>query len=740
MSEPRRYPRPALLDQVRPGTTAIEASAGTGKTWTLERLVVDLLLTRGLTLDQILVVTYTEKAASEMLERIRSLLQLLATGGFKEAKPGEPAWALGPRELRLLETALGSFDRAGISTIHAFCQRVLAETAFLSGRPFETELAPGAELFQAEFQTILRQRWAADPHQRDLLAFGMGLFGSEAKLLEFLVEADKASRVGDFELESAGPCAFDPAGAVALPWRSAQDVQAALQESGIASATAVPMARRFAVFLRSCEQAQAAGSPWPVLAALGSSNAMTSPQLQRITERREASGPVGELCRAYLEALALRTSWCAMLVQAFLPELQAGVAARKEREALVDFDDLIGLVRAALADPDGGPALAGRLRTRYRAVLVDEFQDANSDQWDIFRTAFQGGDTFLVLIGDPKQAIYGFRGGDVPTYLEARDSVDGPDRRIPLDRNFRSTPRMIAGYNRLLTGPDGQDTLEARFFSGEIRYERLVQAGAAGLDWQDPSGRSLPPVHLVEFLLDQENRATDRLGAWVTQALAKEIADLLERGTVFLDPENDDPEQRSQPVQPQDIFILVRSTRDGLAAAEALRARGSRSPSTNRKDSADPWKPGRCWTCFARSRNRAMPASAPWPGSPPSSDWNWGTSGAPATCRRITRSGPACWNGTVWPGNGAIRSCTAASWTIRGWSGACLRNLTPPPNARWGSCSSSWSTSWNRVRAATWNSTGWSRKWIPSSSVASSHPARILIPIGWRPTAGPCRS
>ena len=574
MSEPRRYPRPALLDQVRPGTTAIEASAGTGKTWTLERLVVDLLLTRGLTLDQILVVTYTEKAASEMLERIRSLLQLLATGGFKEAKPGEPAWALGPRELRLLETALGSFDRAGISTIHAFCQRVLAETAFLSGRPFETELAPGAELFQAEFQTILRQRWAADPHQRDLLAFGMGLFGSEAKLLEFLVEADKASRVGDFELESAGPCAFDPAGAVALPWRSAQDVQAALQESGIASATAVPMARRFAVFLRSCEQAQAAGSPWPVLAALGSSNAMTSPQLQRITERREASGPVGELCRAYLEALALRTSWCAMLVQAFLPELQAGVAARKEREALVDFDDLIGLVRAALADPDGGPALAGRLRTRYRAVLVDEFQDANSDQWDIFRTAFQGGDTFLVLIGDPKQAIYGFRGGDVPTYLEARDSVDGPDRRIPLDRNFRSTPRMIAGYNRLLTGPDGQDTLEARFFSGEIRYERLVQAGAAGLDWQDPSGRSLPPVHLVEFLLDQENRATDRLGAWVTQALAKEIADLLERGTVFLDPENDDPEQRSQPVQPQDIFILVRSTRDGLAAAEALRARG----------------------------------------------------------------------------------------------------------------------------------------------------------------------
>lgn len=565
-----RYPRPALLDRVRPGTTAIEASAGTGKTWTLERLVVDLLLTRGLTLDQILVVTYTEKAASEMLERIRALLQLLASGGFKQAGPGEPAWSLGPEQLRLLEAALGAFDRAGISTIHAFCQRILAETAFLSGRPFETELAPAAELFQAEFQSMLRQRWAADPRKRDLLAFALGVFGSEDKLLEFLMEADKASRIGEFELESGGPCALDLDPVMALPFRRVPEVQAALQGSGIREASAVPMATRLADFLRSCGHAKEAGSLWPVLAHFRTSTQLSEPQLRSLTERQAAEGPVGDLARAYLEARKLRGSWCRTLVEAFLPELQAGVAARKEREALVDFDDLIGLVHAALADPEAGPALAGRLRQRYRAVLVDEFQDANSAQWDIFRIAFQSPDTYLVLIGDPKQAIYGFRGGDVPTYLDARDSVDGPDRRIALDRNFRSTPRMIDGYNRLLTGPGGTD----RFFSGEIQYPDPVQAGAAGLDWQDRSGRPLAPIHLLEFQLDKENRAADRLGAWITQALAREIADLLEQGTLFLDPENDDPDQRAQPIRPEDIFVLVRSARDGLAVAEALRARG----------------------------------------------------------------------------------------------------------------------------------------------------------------------
>jgi exodeoxyribonuclease V beta subunit len=574
MSEPRRYPRPALLDRVRPGTTAIEASAGTGKTWTLERLVVDLLLTRGLTLDQILVVTYTEKAASEMLERIRALLQLLATGGFKEAKPGESAWRLGPEELRLLEAALGSFDRAGISTIHAFCQRILAETAFLSGRPFETELAPGAELFQAEFQSILRERWAADPHKRDLLAFGMGLFGSEDALLEFLMEADKASRIGEFELEAGGPCALDLDRVSAIPWRSAQEVQAALQGSGIKEQSAKPMAPKLAAFLRSCAHAKEAGGLWPVLAHFKSSTRLSDPQLRCITDRQAEPGPVGDLARTYLEAMGLQSAWCRTLVEAFLPDLQAGVAARKEREALVDFDDLIGLVRAALVDPDGGPALAGRLRQRYRAVLVDEFQDANTDQWDIFRTAFQSADTYLVLIGDPKQAIYGFRGGDVPTYLDARDSVDGADRRIPLDRNFRSTSRMIDGYNLLFTEPASDDPLKDRFFSGEIQYTDPVKAGAGDLDWQDPSGTSLPPIHLLEFPLDMENRAADRLGAWITQAVAKEIADLLERGTTFLDPENDDPEERRQALKPQDVFILVRSTRDGLEAAEALRSRG----------------------------------------------------------------------------------------------------------------------------------------------------------------------
>ena len=121
---------------------------------------------------------------------------------------------------------------------------------------------------------------------------------------------------------------------------------------------------------------------------------------------------------------------------------------RKRQMAVMTYDDLLTRLDDTLKGP-GGEAAAKRLRERYRVVLVDEFQDTDPVQWDIMRRAFGDGDTTLVLIGDPKQAIYAFRGADVYAYLEAANRAD---KRATLEVNWRSDQGLIDAYDALLGG------------------------------------------------------------------------------------------------------------------------------------------------------------------------------------------------------------------------------------------------------------------------------------------------
>src|SRR3954451_16378659 len=124
------------------------------------------------------------------------------------------------------------------------------------------------------------------------------------------------------------------------------------------------------------------------------------------------------------------------------------VDRRKRRRRIVGYDDLLTRVWDTLADPRTGPAAAGRLRGRYRVVMVDEFQDTDPVQWEILERAFHGAVT-LVLIGDPKQAIYAFRGADVYAYLAAAGVAH---HRATLAQNWRSDAALLAGLDALLRG------------------------------------------------------------------------------------------------------------------------------------------------------------------------------------------------------------------------------------------------------------------------------------------------
>src|SRR3954470_15736622 len=215
MSTTVRYRKPAELAHLGARHAVVEASAGTGKTYVLEHLVVDLLLTRGATLDQILVVTFTEKATAELITRVRGKIEQL-----RALAPGDPAcapaatpdaacWIIDERARRKLRDALFAFDRASISTIHGFCQRLLADHAFASGRLFDEEALDEDEAFHAAFAEALRRDIAPAPALQPWLAPWLRDGGLGA-LERILLRTEKAlACLHPRRAEALRPGAFD---------------------------------------------------------------------------------------------------------------------------------------------------------------------------------------------------------------------------------------------------------------------------------------------------------------------------------------------------------------------------------------------------------------------------------------------------------------------------------------------------------------------------------------------------
>src|SRR5690606_37636010 len=158
----------------------------------------------------------------------------------------------------------------------------------------------------------------------------------------------------------------------------------------------------------------------------------------------------------------------------FARAVRAEVQRRKRDRRLLDYDDLLTLLRDALTHPAHGEEAARRVRERYAVVLVDEFQDTDPVQWEILRTAFHGHRT-LVLIGDPKQAIYAFRGGDVVTYLQAREVATST---ATLGRNWRSDAPLLTGLEALLDGAAlGDEAFVVRPVAAAHSGERRLRGG-----------------------------------------------------------------------------------------------------------------------------------------------------------------------------------------------------------------------------------------------------------------------
>lgn len=537
------------LEAVIPGKpTWIEASAGTGKTWTLERIIarrVEL----GATLESILVVTFTDKATREMRARVRATLEEALKTASSELTATR------------LRAAILSFDRATIATLHGFCRRTLREHAFLSGRVLEEQHEGGRALFGSVFR-----RW---------LTSELDAGGAHASLLSACLHWLDVPQLEELCLRISGESAplepaFDAAALdAALALLPSGDALEAMLPDLVERVGTHPAPRaRLGSVLRGLDVARAPGADrlgallrWGGEGPRGEPAASNAAWLAaRLGTHPTLGPPLRVVARSLMTPLPA-------LATLALPALEARIAEEKARASIVDFDDLVSGMDEALKGPRGA-ALIAALRERYRHVVVDEFQDTDPLQWSILSTLFLdcAPDRTFILIGDPKQAIYGFRGADVHTYRRAKATTLALGTSARLDTSYRATPVLLDALHEILLPPEEH----AAFFTREGTYEAPVRAGNAQRDayLESPTGPlSLPPLTVLAVRGDPPLRLRP-----ARRALARAIADEARRLLASETWVTDGKTRRT--LTASDLFVLTRSQAEGLEVAEALSRAG----------------------------------------------------------------------------------------------------------------------------------------------------------------------
>ena len=426
-------------------TTVLEASAGTGKTWTVGALVARYVAEGVATLDEMLVITFGRAASQELRERVRE--QLVEAERALDDPASVPAHDVllthlvsadvEQRRKRIVD-ALAGFDGATIATTHQFCQLVLRSLGVAGDTDSRAQLVESIDDLVVEVtDDLFLQRWGSAPE----------------------------------------PPPFKRPVALQLARAAIGDPQAELApddaESGSMSAAKVDFAR----------------------------------------------------------------------------DVRTEVERRKHRRGVLSYDDLLSRLAHALKD-DEAPA-RDRMRRRWKIVLVDEFQDTDPVQWDVLDRAFSGHST-LVLIGDPKQAIYAFRGGDVVTYLKAASTAS---TQQTLATNWRSDAPLVEALQRLTRGAELGDPRITVHDVGAHHDESRLQGAPA------PAPLRVRQLRAADFTTGRDGTVRiDALREHIARDLAADVARLLGSGATF----------EGRPIRAGDVALLMSSVKRVEPIRQAL--------------------------------------------------------------------------------------------------------------------------------------------------------------------------
>jgi exodeoxyribonuclease V beta subunit len=554
------------------GHNLIEASAGTGKTYAIACLFLRLVVEQGLLPENLLVVTFTEAATKELRSRIRERLRIGrdffsgcgAEDDFSAAllAGANPWWPGREKAIERLDLALHTFDCASISTIHGFCSRALQENAFETGSLYDTELVTDqnpliqeivADFWRSNFfgeeaplvAAVLRKKWFLD----DMARFLRGKLANPDLSVMPLYDQDQVEQMSRNCRSS-----FDLL--VTLWQQSRPELEEIFaSHKGLSRAKDRYRADSVPGLLAAMDGYLAAGNPFGLFEGI---EKFSTAFLARQALKRDAP-PRHEFfdrCGELLDLVEMR--FIALKGSLFLFARERLSRVKAERNIRF-YDDLLTDLYCALEGPSGSD-LAARLRERYRAALIDEFQDTDPVQYRIFRRIFAAGAGPLFLIGDPKQAIYSFRGADIFAYLEAR--ADVPEKnRFTMDRNWRSAPEMVDALNILFRQQEKRPFLFPAI--GYPGVEAARDKRPLVVEGRDPS-----PLQVWFLGRNEEDGKVIAIGTAkerIVRVLAAEISGLLADGCnkrALLD---------GRGVLPEDIAVIVRSHDQAALVQEALR-------------------------------------------------------------------------------------------------------------------------------------------------------------------------
>ncbi len=581
------------------GTRLIEASAGTGKTYTIATLYLRLVLGHGnengfsrpLTPPEILVVTFTNAATEELRERIRTRLSE-AAGFFRgtgeadvfleelkdDYDPGE--WqALAMR----LEQAAQWMDESAIHTIHAWCQRMLRQHAFDSLSLFDLELAPSD---QDLLEEAVCDFWRAGfyPQSIEILSEfkSVAYISTPQELLKQVLPIIDA--VGsDDESQTV-----DPFYLVEQRKQSIESARLALEKDFYRAVEQVTKARTDKTlnnnkyrkaslenWINQLDQWVNHAGPLPgniVLEKFSAHGLTAGTSKKKIPPSHSAYDALDQLN----EDLASKDIKKALIYHA-AAEIRKRVSAAKDRLSRMGFNDLLTRLGQALAQPDpAGNRLARVIRDQFPVAMIDEFQDTDPVQYSSFGSIYLNQkNTGLFMIGDPKQAIYAFRGADIHTYLTAKGDTLG--KLYTLEKNYRSTQSMVEAVNQFF-GWASHLPQGPFLFKDQIPFDPVQAQGRQEKFMVDDE--EVPAMTLWQM---EQDGPVIKIGpeGYITrmaQAGAQEITRLISLGgqtpcrAGFVG-----PGEEMIPLRPSDIAVLVRDGREASAICSALATYGVKS-------------------------------------------------------------------------------------------------------------------------------------------------------------------
>lgn len=439
------------------GTHFLEASAGTGKTFAIEHITVRLLLQeeKKMKLSDILIVTFTKAATRELKSRIYGALQNALFHLEQDLAPfdylKEVLENSKEKAIVTLKEALALFEEVQIFTIHGFCHHLLQAFAFEAKMPLSPGKPSDAEHVDVALQAVrvfLRshiqpKRYSPSQLSKVVRKFRYEMGKLEDKLLQLaLQEHDIASHPSFEESFSLFVSRFQM-----LPAMSQEAFLSAFDKlpTQYKQMTGKEMQRQGELFAEAF-----GGKPWDER-AFEELLKMSSLFLEKLEEEnrkvKAAREPLAEIFACMRENLlpiylnAKETTATVLRMGKEVRDLYQEKMASEER---ISPSDLLLRTQEALQDP----LFLSYAQNLYQAAIIDEFQDTDPVQWDIFKTLFLGKIEHLYLVGDPKQAIYAFRSADIYTYLDALESI-GVEKKRALKTNFRSSPPLISALNAL---------------------------------------------------------------------------------------------------------------------------------------------------------------------------------------------------------------------------------------------------------------------------------------------------